>query len=289
MFAMGLGLDIDDFLRVAKFPKAFILGAVMQLISLPLIAFGIAEVSMMIFETTQASAAGHGEMSIPMREFAVGLMIIAACPGGITSNLLTYLGRGDAALSISLTAVLSVLSMFTVPFIVNFALNSYMPPEDQTDLSIGKSVLGVFFMTTVPVVIGMTIRRFKREFAENAQGFARKGTGIVFVLIVGLIFLRERELLMSSMSTVGSMSIALNLATMGLAFVVAKLATLPQPRVVAITFECGLQNGTLAVFICLTLLDNNKMVVPAAVYSALQFITAGFFLRYAQKTVAAAS
>ncbi len=264
MFSMGLSLVIDDFKRVLSLPKAFLIGAFLQIFSLPILAFLI----------TKAWVSGGGVDPA----LAVGMIILAACPGGVTSNLMTHLGKGDTALSISLTAVISVLSVVTIPIIINFGYYSFMGDDHNSPLPILSTILGIFFITTVPVAIGMFIKAKKESFADNFEPLARKMATFFFGLIVGVAVFKKWDLLVENFASVGLVTLALNIATMGFAWFVAKVTGLAERQRIAITLECGLQNGTLAIMIAATFLKNETMMLPGGVYSLLMFATGGLYL-----------
>jgi BASS family bile acid:Na+ symporter len=269
MFSMGLSLIVDDFKRVAKFPKAFITGAALQIISLPVLAF---------FLTKFWVTTGNVEPA-----FAVGVIIVAACPGGVTSNLMTHLGRGDTALSISLTAVLSVVSVFTIPFIINFGHASFMEAGNSNALPVAKTIVGIFCITTLPVAIGMLINAKKPKLAARFEPKARALATVLFVLIILAAVIKKWAPLSTSFSSVGPIILTLNLLTMFLAFAVSKLLRLGREKSIAIIFECGLQNGTLAIMIAATFLKNELMMIPGGIYSLLMFFTGGLYLLYLMK------
>ncbi len=262
MFSMGLDLTLNDFKRIGKFPKAFILGFLLQFISLPLLAFGLAH----LFITYGLDP-----------QYAVGLVIIAACPGGVTSNMMTHIAKGDSALSISLTAVTSIISVLTLPFIVNLALKEFMGADSNVVLPLGKTILGIFLITTVPVALGMLIKGFKNNLAEKIEPICRKVASILFVIIVIAAIAKDWKLIAENFSTVGPLTLALNTTAMLIAFIAAKLSNLNQAQTTAITYECGFQNGTLAIFITLTLLNNNMMMLPGGIYSILMFGSAALY------------
>jgi BASS family bile acid:Na+ symporter len=263
MFAMGLALVADDFRRVAVQPKAFAVGAVCQMVFLPAIALALA----------LAWQAAFGLDPV----MAVGLMILAACPGGVTSNLLTHLAKGDTALSISLTAVISLASVFTIPFIVNFAIGLFLGQE-AVHLPLGQTVAGIFAITTIPVLLGMAVRRWAPASALRAEPPARIVAAGLFVLIVAGAVAAEWDLLTANFADVGAGVLALNLATMAMGWSVARAARLDRRAGIAISLETGLQNGTLAIFVAATLLGSEAMIVPAGVYSLIMFFTAGAFV-----------
>ena len=262
MFSMGLALVIDDFKRVARFPRAFLLGTVLQVIALPLISFTLCSLWPM-------------EPAI-----AAGFMIIAACPGGVTSNLMTHLARGNTALSISLTAIISILSVITIPFIVNFGMKHFYGADSPTVLPIFKTIAGVFMITTAPVGLGMIIKSKWPTQADQYEPLAQKLASFFFIAIITAAVAKDWALLQRTFSTVGPVALALNIATMVTAMGVAHLFQLSRPDTTAITLEGGLQNGSLAIFISLTLIGNEMMMVPAGVYSLLMFATGGAYLYF---------
>ncbi len=260
MFSVGLELTIADFKRVAIQPKEFIIGTISQMLLLPMVAFGLLSVW-------------------PMEPaLAVGVMIIAACPGGVTSNLLTYLARGDTALSISLTAIISLLAVFTLPFIVGFSINYFMDGPTASEISIGKTILGVFAITTVPVIIGMFVKQIKPLFAEKFERSARIIASVLFVVIIIGAVLAEKENIVEHFKQAGPFTLVLNLVMMLLAAFLSKLSGLGGRQHIAITLECGLQNGTLAIFVAVTLIGNKTMMVPGGIYSLIMFASAIAYL-----------
>ena len=264
MFSMGLSLVVDDFKKVAIFPKAFAIGLFLQVISLPLIAYVLAYFWSMTGDVPSA--------------FLVGLIIIAACPGGVTSNLMTHLGNGDTALSISLTAIISILSVLTIPIIVNLGFSAFLGAENETALPVAKTIVGIFCITTVPVILGMILNHKKHQLAQKLEPIFRKIASVFFVIIVLAAIVKDWALLMSSLSTLAPIILFFNLIVMLVAFGLSKLAKLNSKQQVAITLECGLQNGTLAIMIASTFLNNQQMVLPGAIYSIFMFITGGIFL-----------
>jgi BASS family bile acid:Na+ symporter len=264
MFSMGLSLVMEDFKRVARFPKAFFIGALLQIVSLPLIAF--------LMTKYWVSTGGVNPA------YAVGIIIIAACPGGVTSNLMTHLAKGDTALSISLTAVISIFSVFTIPFIVNYGYAMFMGDQQGSPLPVAKTVFGIFCITTVPVLIGMLIKAKKPSFADTFEPRARKLATFFFILIILATVIKKWSYLVANFTTLFPITLTLNLVTMFLALGTTKIFKLKRSQGVAITFECGLQNGTLAIMIALTFLKNESMMLPGGLYSLLMFFTSGAFL-----------
>ena len=260
MFSVGLELAVDDFKRVAVRPRDFAVGAISQMIILPLVAFGL----LSIWSIEPA--------------LAVGVMIIAACPGGVTSNLMTYLARGDTALSVSLTAIISLLAVVTLPLIVGFSIVHFMDAASAPEISIGKMVLGVFAITTVPVIIGMAVKRMAPVFAAKFKKPARIIASVLLVVIIAGAILADRNDVVEYFRQAGPVTLTLNLVMMALAMSLAKMMGLGTPQKTAITLECGLQNGTLAIFVAATLIGSQTMMVPGAIYSLLMFPTAIAFL-----------
>lgn len=268
MFVLGLGLTFDDFARVARKPRDFFVGAATQVILLPVVAFGLISI-----------------WSLPP-ELALGVMIIAAAPGGVTSNILTAFGRGDVALSISLTAVISLLSVITIPAVVVFAYAQLIGGQ-AGDVSVAGTALSVFVIVTVPVLIGLAVRRYAESFAIRIEPVARQISAGLFVLVlVGAIF-QERANIATYFAQAGLITLTLNIVMMVLAYLIARIfASGPKQRI-TISLECGLQNGTLAIAVAALLFDGGLATVPAATYSLIMFATALlfiFFLRRAHPT-----
>ncbi len=258
MFGMGLGLTLADFTRVFKKPKAFLLGASMQVIALPIIAFCV----LLVFPMQPA--------------FAAGLMILAACPGGVTSNVLTFISRGDVALSVSLTAIISMIGFITVPLITSFALSHYMG-EGAPELPIASTMIGVLVITVVPVVIGMGVRKASASFADKAEKFFGPFSIIIFITVVLAAIFQDRQNVIPYFQQTGLPTLVLNLLMMFVAIMVGRMFLLPKDQRTAISFECGLQNSTLGLTIALTILDQTEISVPIAVYGLVMLITGFLF------------
>ena len=266
MFSMGLELTIKDFKNVFKFPKAFTLGLLLQVVLLPIIAYGI--ISM---------------LNLPSF-LAIGLMIIACCPGGITSNYMTHISKGDTALSVSLTAIASILGIITIPFIVGFALNEFTPDGAQR-FSIFKTAFGIFLMTTVPVTIGLIINKKCPLWSERNKGLIGKISSLLFgVLVVGAIA-KEYKLLIEYFSQAGTATLLLNMLTMASAIVASKLFRLSRRQEIALTIECGFQNATLAMVISTTILQNTQYMVVSGVYGIIMLICAVFYFGLLKKKI----
>ena len=260
MLALGLGLTFDDFARVVRRPRDFAVGAVSQIVVLPVVAFALASVW-------------------PMApELALGLMIIAAAPGGVTSNILTAFARGDVALSISLTAVISLLSVITIPIIVVFAYGQFIGEQAGKDISVAGTAVSVFLIVAVPVLIGLVIRRFAESFALRFEPAARKVSAVLFVLVLAGAIYDQRANIVPYFAQAGLVTLVLNLVMMAIAYLLARMfATGPTQRI-AIAIECGLQNGTLAIAVAVLLFGGGLATVPAATYSLIMFATALIYI-----------
>lgn len=260
MFALGLTLTIGDFLRVFARPKAMAVGLFGQLVLVPLFAFAIAVA-----------------WKLPP-EMAAGLMILAACPGGISSGLITHLARGDTALSISLTAVTSVVAVASVPFVVNAALAYFTGAGGSVDLPVLKIVRGIFVLTTVPVALGMLVRRLRTAWTLRAEPVAGRIATLLFVLIVIATFVGQRATLVEHLASVGPAAFALSLAVMAAGFGLAALLGLGHRDRIAIASECGLQNAALGIFIAAAVLQAPRLTVPSVVYALLMNVSALAFI-----------
>jgi len=271
MFALGLGLTFADFARVAKKPRDFIVGAASQLILLPAVAFALVSV-----------------WSLPP-ELALGVMIIAAAPGGVTSNILTAFARGDVALSISLTAVISLVCVVTIPFIVVFAHGQLMGGDAVGDVSVGKTALSVFVIVTVPVVLGLLVRQFASGFAIGVERIAERVSTILFVIVLLGAIIKERDNIVAYFAQAGLVTLALNVAMMVLAYGIARIFASGSRQRIAISIECGLQNGTLAIAVATLMFGGGLVAVPAATYSLIMFATALIYIALLRRGGAAAT
>ncbi len=267
MLGLGLGLTGQDFSRVVKKPKDFITGLICQLILLPIIAF----ILIKIFNT-------------PL-ELALGVMIIAAAPGGVTSNVLTKFANGDVALSVSLTAIISLISVISVPFIVFKSADllqiSYMAKE----ISMLGIALKMFFVVTLPVIIGMLIRKFATEFISSKTLIIQRISIILFVIVFAAIWIEEWDRIVSYLTRAGSITLALNLVMMFVGYYAAKFFASGLAQRKCISLECGLQNGTLAVFVSANLFDDIIYMVPTAAYALIMFVTSIIFVFFIRKNV----
>ena len=260
MLALGLGLTVKDFTRVVKQPKDFIVGLVCQLILLPIIAF----ILIKIFNT-------------PI-ELALGVMIIAAAPGGVTSNVLTKFANGDVALSVSLTAIISLLSILTVPFIVFKSADLLNVNYISKDISMTGIALKMFLVVTLPVMIGMLIRKFSTNFIISKTVLIQRLSIVLFLIVFASIWIEEWDKIFSYLSRAGIIALSLNLIMMIVGFYVAKVFASSIEQRKCISLECGLQNGTLAVFVSTQLFDNIVYLVPTAAYALIMFVTSIIFV-----------
>lgn len=267
MFGMGLSLTLTDFKRILIYPKAVTIGLLNQIVLLPVIAFLIAK--------------GLGLTP----ELAVGLMILAACPGGATSNLITHLAKGDSALSITLTAFSSLITVVTIPFIVNFSIGHFIPGGEEQKLEIFGTVVAVLAITIIPVAIGMLVLKKTPSLAQRLEKPFRQFSTVFFVLIVVAAFVKEKDNLVQFFIDAGPATLALNLATLGLGYGIAKLAGLNFRQGLTIAVESGIQNGTLGITIAATLIVNSVMTIPSAIYSLIMFGTAALVILVGNKRV----
>ena len=267
MFVLGLGLTGSDFLRVVKQPRDFFVGAFSQIILLPIIAFILVKIW-------------------PIApELAIGVMIIAAAPGGVTSNLLTSFAKGDVALSISLTAIISLLCVITIPFIVLTSVGLLNDSSITQDISLFSMSRDMFLIVTVPVILGMLIRRFASGAALKFEPIAKKISIVLFVLVLLGAIAAERENVISYFAQAGLITFVLNVVMMVVAYYVAKLLASGMKQKKCITIECGLQNGTLAIFVATSIFGGGMYVIPAATYSLIMFATSLIFVYLVRKTV----
>ena len=267
MLGLGLGLSIKDFTRILRNPNDFIVGFICQLILLPIVAYILILV-----------------LRLPL-EIALGLMIIAAAPGGVTSNVLTKFANGDVALSISLTAIMSLLSIFSVPFIVLTSANLLGVNSISADISMTGIALKMALVVTVPVIIGMIIRGLAENFIVSKINLINKTTSFLFVIVFAAIWIEERNNIFNYLAQAGLAVLILNVLMMTLAYYIAKKFVSGMAQRKCIALECGLQNGTLAVFVA-TLLFNNDVayMVPTAAYALIMYITGFIFIYILKKS-----
>lgn len=273
MLGMGLGLTADDFTRVLVEPKAVALGLIAQLIMLPAVGFLLAS----LFPLTP--------------ELAVGVMILAACPGGPTSNLITYLLQGNVALSITLTAISSLITVFTIPLVVNLATRHFVGEAAALQLPFLTTVIQIAVITLVPVALGMMLHHYAPQFAAQVEkGVKWLSIAFLTLIVVGLLA-KERANVASFFLQVGWVTLALNVSTMLLGFAIAAVAQLDSRSTKAIAVEVGIQNGTLAIAVASapTFLNTPSMAIPAGIYSLIMFATSAVFVSLSQHSGRAAS
>ena len=265
MFVLGLGLTGADFLRVIKQPRDFFIGAFSQIILLPIIAFILVKIW-------------------PISpELAIGVMIIAAAPGGVTSNLLTSFARGDVALSISLTAIISLLCVITIPFIILTSVELLGGSSLSSDISLLSMSRDMFLIVTVPVVLGMLLRKFLSGAALKFEPIAKKISILLFVLVLLGAVAAERENVASYFAQAGLITLVLNIIMMVVAYYVAQMLASGIEQKKCITIECGLQNGTLGIFVATSIFGGGIYVIPAATYSLIMFATSLIFVYLVKK------
>ena len=264
MLGLGLGLTTKDFTRVIRNPKDFIIGLICQLILLPIIAY----ILILVFKT-------------PI-ELALGVMIIAAAPGGVTSNVMTKFAKGDVALSVSLTAVISLISIISVPFIIFKSANLLGVSNISQEITLTGVALKMAGVVTVPVIIGMIIRRFSEKFISSNINIIEKITGILFLIVFAAIWIEERENILSYLAQAGIIVLTLNIVMMLIAYFVAKSFATGIKQIKCIALECGLQNGTLAVFVATQIFSDVIYIIPTAAYALIMYIT-GFMFMYILK------
>ena len=267
MLGLGLGLKLDDFLRVFKAPKDFIVGFISQLIILPLVAYLL----IIIFRTPP--------------EIAVGVMIIAAAPGGVTSNVLTKFADGDVALSISLTAVISLLSIITVPVIIFTSADLFGVTEISKNISMTGIAIKMFLVVTVPVILGMIIRKFAENFIASKVNLFNKLNILLFIIFFIAAFYEERENILSFIMQAGVISLTLNISMMVIAYYIAKIFTSGIKQMKTIALECGLQNGTLALFVSTQIFGTDILyAIPTGAYALIMYITGFIFIYILKKS-----
>ena len=266
MLGLGLGLSIKDFTRVIKTPKDFLIGIVCQLILLPIVAYIITIILRLTIE------------------IALGLMIIAAAPGGVTSNVLTKFANGDVALSISLTAVGSLISIISVPFIVFTSAEMLGVTNISKDITLTGIAIKMALVVTVPVIIGMTIRSFAENFINSKIKIINNITSLLFVIVFIAIYVEERANILNYLTQAGIAVLTLNIVMMVLAFFIAKCCATGISQRKCIALECGLQNGTLAVFVATQLFDDVVYLAPTAAYALVMYITGFIFIYFLRKS-----
>lgn len=266
MLALGLGLSLENFTNIVKQPRDFLVGLICQLILLPIIAF----ILIKILNTSP--------------ELAIGVMIIAAAPGGVTSNVLTKFANGDVALSVSLTAIISLVSIITVPFIVFKSADLLNINYQSAEISMIGISMKMFLVVTFPVFIGMLIRKFATNFISSKEQLIQRISVFLFALVFLAILIEEKGNIIPYLAEAGLITLILNLTMMILGFYIAKKFASGIAQRKCISLECGLQNGTLAIFVSTQIFDNSAYLVPTATYALIMFITSIIFVFIVKKS-----
>ena len=262
MFTLGLGLSIADFSNVFKKPKNFLIGLISQLIFLPIVGLILVII-----------------WPLPI-EIAIGVMLIAAAPGGVTSNILTFFARGDVALSVSLTAVMSLLSAVSVPIVLAISIGLIGDSSLPETISLTGIALSMFLIVTLPVLLGMGVRNFLNSLTLKIEKSARFISTLLFVLVLLGAILAERENVVSYFAQTGLVVLVLNILMMLIAFYWSGLFGTGISQKKAIAIECGLQNGTLAIFVGTTVFGGGLYIIPAATYSLIMYLTSLLFIYF---------
>jgi BASS family bile acid:Na+ symporter len=259
MLGMGLSLVIDDFKRILKFPKAVCLGIICQMILLPLVAI------LIIYILN------------PSPVLAIGFMILAFCPGGTTSNLYSFLAKGDLALSVTLTAIVSLVTPFTIPLFTHMAITSLLGDNKSFELPLLETIIKLMVITVIPVAIGMVLNSKFPTFSKKCEN-PIKIFSIVFLFLIVAGIMKENWTNMAMfIKQIGPAALSLNIVTMGLGFLIAKIFKLNQKQSITISLEVGIQNGTTALLITGTILANAEMSIAPSIYSLVMFVTGGIF------------
>ncbi len=253
MLGMGLSLKLNDFRNVILFPRAVGVGLVLKLIFIPALTFGMLYL-------------------IPLQpELAVGFVLLAACPGGATTNLFTHLAKGDVALSITLTAIASVITVFTIPILVNLGMLQFMGEGQMIELPFFKTILQILVITILPVIIGMFIHKRSPSLSQKAEKPVKMLSALFLVLIIAAVLIKERANLVEFFIKAGPLSLLLNLLGMLSGYYITKVITRNKARAIAVGIEVGIVNGTLGIAIAAGILENSVMTIPAAIYSIIMF------------------
>ena len=264
MFSLGLGLSLSDFKRVMTTPRDFLVGFFGQVIILPIIAFILIHIISM------------------SPEIALGLMVVAAAPGGVTSNILTKFANGDVALSVTLTAIVSLLSIITLPFIV-FNSANFLGFEITKEISIINIAVKMFFVVTVPVIFGMIFRNLMKDFVSTKTLLIERLSLILFLIVFISVWVEEWDRILSYIMSAGLVAFILNMTMILIGYYMAKFLTSGLEQRKCISLECGLQNGTLAIFVITQLFDDIAFMVPTAAYALIMFVTSIIFVLIVRK------
>ena len=271
MLGLGLGLTTQDFARVLKAPKDFLIGFISQLIILPIVAFILIKILGTFIEMSP--------------EIALGVMIIAAAPGGITSNVLTKFANGDVALSVSLTAVISIISIITVPLIVFTSADLLGVSFADQNINITGTALKMALVVAVPVILGMIIRKFADNFVGSKTSIIDKITGLLFLIVFIAIWIEEKDNIFTYLAQAGLVVLTLNIVMMVFAYYLAKTFASGIKQIKCISLECGLQNGTLAVFVATEISNEIVYMIPTAAYALIMYFTGFIFIYFLRNKV----
>ena len=271
MLGLGLGLTTQDFARVLKSPKDFLTGFISQLIILPIVAFILIKILGTFIEMSP--------------EIALGVMIIAAAPGGITSNVLTKFANGDVALSVSLTAVISIISIITVPLIVFSSADLLGVSFADQNINITGTALKMALVVAVPVILGMIIRKFADNFISSKTSIIDKITGLLFLIVFIAIWIEEKDNIFTYLAQAGLVVLTLNIVMMVFAYYLAKTFASGIKQIKCISLECGLQNGTLAVFVATEISNEIVYMIPTAAYALIMYFTGFIFIYFLRNKV----
>ena len=267
MFGMGLSLTTDDFKAVFVRPKAILIGLFCQIIILPIVGFLLIN----LFTLTP--------------EIAIGIILVAACPGGATSNLITHLANGDTALSVSLTAISSLITLESLPFIVNLGLQEVLGQGTEIQLDVIQTIGQVFAIVILPIGLGMLIKAKQPKFSEKMEKYVKKVSAIFFILVLVAVVIKEWELLAAHIQEAGLVSITLNISTMLIGYFMGYIFSLSLKQRISLSIESGIQNGTLGISIATILLSNTAYAIAPAIYGILMFLGAGVFIFWSNKQV----
>ena len=271
MLGLGLGLTTQDFTRVLKTPKDFLIGFISQLIILPIVAFILIKILGTFIDMSP--------------EIALGVMIIAAAPGGITSNVLTKFANGDVALSVSLTAVISIISIITVPLIVFSSADLLGVSFADQNINITGTALKMALVVAVPVILGMIIRKFADNFISSKTSIIDKITGLLFLIVFIAIWIEEKDNIFTYLAQAGLVVLTLNIVMMVFAYYLAKTFASGIKQIKCISLECGLQNGTLAVFVATEISNEIVYMIPTAAYALIMYFTGFIFIYFLRNKV----
>ena len=266
MFSLGLGLTISDFSRVLKQPKDFLIGAFSQIIILPIVAL----ILVLIWPISP--------------ELAIGVMLIAAAPGGATSNIVTSFAKGDVALSVSLTAIISLLSVLTIPLIVLISLNILVDNYSSISISILDIAIQMFAIVTVPVILGILFRKFMSNFSILFEPITKKISALLFAIVLLGVVLAQKDNIILYFSQAGLITLILNILMMVIAFYIAKFFGSGVSQRKTIIVECGLQNGTLAIVVATSVFGGGVYLIPAATYSLIMFASSLIYIYFARRS-----